>query len=76
MTLSVRSPVNVVPRELFGVPILFFPAAEQWLPPRVADFLNAPAIRLAVGSIEKLGLKHSHKGTAPIHRGGRARAAH
>ena len=42
VTLSVRSPVNIVPRELFGVPILFFPAAEQWLPPRVADFLNAP----------------------------------
>src|ERR1700722_18969908 len=37
VTLSVRSPVNVVPRELFGVPILAFPAAEQWLPPRVAD---------------------------------------
>ncbi len=62
VTLSVRSPVNVVPRELFGVPILFFPAAERWLPPRVADFLNAPAIRLAVGSIEKLGLKHAMKG--------------
>ena len=62
VTLSVRSPVNVVPRELFGVPILFFPAAEQWLPPRVADFLNAPAIRHAVGSIEKLGLKQATKG--------------
>ena len=62
VTLSVRSPVNVVPRELFGVPILFFPAAEQWLPPRVADFLNAPAIRHSVGSIEKLGLKPATKG--------------
>ncbi len=25
VTLAVRSPVNVVPRELFGVPILAFP---------------------------------------------------
>ena len=32
VVLSVRSPVNIVPRELFGVPILVFPAAEQWLP--------------------------------------------
>ena len=62
VTLSVRSPVNVVPRELFGVPILFFPAAEQWLPPRVADALNAPLIRFATGSIEKVGLKRSSKG--------------
>ena len=62
VALSVRSPVNIVPRELFGVPILFFPAAEQWLPSRVADALNAPLIRFAIGSIEKLGLKRSAKG--------------
>jgi cation diffusion facilitator CzcD-associated flavoprotein CzcO len=62
VTLSVRSPVNVIPRELFGVPILFFPFAEQWLPPRVADALNAPLLRFAIGSIEKLGLKQSAKG--------------
>ncbi|MGC2785310.1 MAG: NAD(P)/FAD-dependent oxidoreductase [Roseiarcus sp.] len=62
VSLSVRSPVNVVPRELFGLPILFFPAAEQWLPPRVADFLNAPAIRLAVGSLATAGLTKADKG--------------
>jgi cation diffusion facilitator CzcD-associated flavoprotein CzcO len=62
VTLSVRSPVNVVPRELFGLPILVFPIAEQWLPPRLADILNAPAIRLAVGSLAKAGLKRAAKG--------------
>ena len=62
VSLSVRSPVNVVPRELFGLPILFFPAAQQWLPPRVADFLNAPAIRLAVGSLATAGLTKADKG--------------
>jgi cation diffusion facilitator CzcD-associated flavoprotein CzcO len=62
VVLSVRSPVNIVPRELFGVPILAFPAVEQWLPPRVADALNAPLVRFAIGSIEKLGLKRSPKG--------------
>jgi cation diffusion facilitator CzcD-associated flavoprotein CzcO len=62
VVLSVRSPVNIVPRELFGVPILAFPAAEQWLPPRAADALNAPLIRFVIGSIEKLGLKRSPKG--------------
>jgi cation diffusion facilitator CzcD-associated flavoprotein CzcO len=62
VTLSVRSPVNVVPRELFGLPILVFPTAEQWLPPRVADFLNAPAIRLAVGSLATAGLTKAAKG--------------
>jgi cation diffusion facilitator CzcD-associated flavoprotein CzcO len=62
VTLSVRSPVNIVPRELFGLPILVFPIAEQWLPPRAADFLNAPAIRLAVGSLTPAGLTKAAKG--------------
>ncbi|HEY5204156.1 MAG TPA: NAD(P)/FAD-dependent oxidoreductase [Roseiarcus sp.] len=62
VSLSVRGPVNIVPRELFGVPILVFPAAEQWLPPRVADALNAPLVRFAIGSIEQVGLKRSLKG--------------
>ncbi len=62
VALSVRSPVNIVPRELFGLPILVFPTAEQWLPPRVADSINAPFVQLAIGSIEKLGLKRSAKG--------------
>jgi cation diffusion facilitator CzcD-associated flavoprotein CzcO len=62
VTLSVRSPVNIVPRELFGLPILVFPIAEQWLPPRLADILNAPAIRLSVGSFATAGLMKAAKG--------------
>jgi thioredoxin reductase len=62
VTLSVRSPVNIIPRELFGLPILVFPIAEQSLPPRVADMINAPLLRFAIGSIEQLGLKRSSKG--------------
>ena len=62
VTLAVRGPVNVVPRELFGVPILVFPILEQWLPPRVADAINAPLLRFATGSIKKLGLTPSAKG--------------
>ena len=62
VTLSVRSPVNVIPRELLGLPILAFSTAQQWLPPRAADFLNAPAIRLAVGSLATAGLTKAAKG--------------
>ncbi|HEV3043907.1 MAG TPA: NAD(P)/FAD-dependent oxidoreductase, partial [Roseiarcus sp.] len=62
VTLSVRSPVRVLPRDLLGLPILSFAIAERFLPARVADALNAPILRLAVGSIEKLGLKRAAKG--------------
>ena len=62
VALAVRGPVQILPRDLLGFPILSWAIAEQRLPARVADFLNAPAIRLAVGSIEKLGLRRASKG--------------
>ncbi len=62
VTLSQRSPVRVLPRDLFGVPILEFALAQRFLPPRVADFLNAPILGLTVGSLEKLGFKTARKG--------------
>ena len=62
VAISVRGPVAVLPRELFGVPILTWAIAQQRLPARIADAINAPAIRLATGSIEKLGLKRPEKG--------------
>jgi cation diffusion facilitator CzcD-associated flavoprotein CzcO len=62
VTLAVRGPVQILPRELLGLPILTWAIAQARLPARVADFINAPAIRLAVGSLKKLGLKAPAKG--------------
>jgi len=61
-TLAVRSPVRILPRDLFGVPILRFSVAQRFLPARLADAINAPIIRLAVGPIEPLGLRTPAKG--------------
>ena len=61
-TLAVRSPVRVLPRDLFGLPILGFSVAQRFLPARVADAINAPIIRLAIGSLEPLGFKVAAKG--------------
>lgn len=36
--------------------------AQRHLPARLNDLLNAPILRLAIGSIEKLGLKRAAKG--------------
>ena len=60
--ISVRGPVRVLPRDLFGIPILSFAIAQRLLPARVSDAINAPVVRLATGSIEKLGLKMAAKG--------------
>ncbi len=62
VTLSVRGPVHILPRDLLGLPILTWAIAERHLPARFVDFINAPAIRLAVGSTKNLGLKTPVKG--------------
>lgn len=56
-TMSVRSAVNVLPRDILGIPILQLGLLSAKIPPCLADQINAPFIRLLVGNIEKLGLK-------------------
>ncbi len=55
--VSVRSATNVLPRELFGVPVLAIAVAATKLPTRLADLLTAPILRLKFGRLEKLGLR-------------------
>jgi indole-3-pyruvate monooxygenase len=55
--LSVRSAVNVLPRDIMGIPILQLGLLMAALPPRLADKMNAPLIRLITGDITKLGLR-------------------
>lgn len=61
-TLSVRGPVQILPRDLLGLPILTWAIAQKNLPARMVDFINAPVIRLAVGPIERYGLRRATKG--------------
>ncbi len=55
-TLAVRSPVNVVPRDMLGIPILAVGIVMSKLPARLADALSAPLVRAFVGDIRPLGL--------------------
>ena len=62
VTLAVRGPVQILPRDLLGFPIVNWAIAQQWLPDRLVDFVNAPILRLAVGPIERYGLRRAAKG--------------
>lgn len=62
-SLAVRSPVNVIPRELLGIPILSIAIFESRLPPRLADALNAPILRAAIGDLGRYGLRKSAYGS-------------
>jgi cation diffusion facilitator CzcD-associated flavoprotein CzcO len=62
VALAVRSPVQILPRDLLGFPILSWAILYRRLPARLVDLINAPVLRLAVGNIERLGLRRAAKG--------------
>jgi cation diffusion facilitator CzcD-associated flavoprotein CzcO len=62
VTLAVRSPVQIIPRDLLGFPILTWVILYRHLPARLVDAINAPALRLRIGNFEKLGLRRAAKG--------------
>jgi hypothetical protein len=56
-SMSVRSPVNVIPRDVLGIPVLALSLLLRPLPPRVADSISAPMMRLLLGNLTRLGLQ-------------------
>lgn len=63
-TLSVRGAVNVIPRELFGIPIVQFGLLQRLTSARISDAITAPILRAAVGDITRLGLRRLPYGPA------------
>jgi cation diffusion facilitator CzcD-associated flavoprotein CzcO len=61
-SIAIRGPVNVVPRELFGIPIQAVSLVQSRLPPRVADMVSRPMLRLVMGDLSRLGLEKGSEG--------------
>jgi cation diffusion facilitator CzcD-associated flavoprotein CzcO len=61
-SLAVRSAVNIIPRELFGVPILALAIALSKLPAAIVDRLNGPILRVVVGDLTPYGLARPEHG--------------
>jgi indole-3-pyruvate monooxygenase len=55
--LAVRGPVNVVPREFFGVPLLSVTVPFSLAPAAVVDAMSAPLIFAARGTLKGTGLE-------------------
>lgn len=56
-SMSVRSAVNVIPREIFGIPVLELSLLMKNLSPKIADFISAPLVNWSIGDLKKIGLK-------------------
>ncbi len=54
--LSVRGPVCVIPRDVLGLPVLALAVPLARLPPRLADVLSWPLVRLSLGDPRGAGL--------------------
>ena len=61
-SIVVRGTVNLLPRELLGIPILTWAIALSKLPPKVADVLAAPLLRMTFGDLARLGLRKAAAG--------------
>jgi indole-3-pyruvate monooxygenase len=71
-TLAVRSGVNIIPRDVLGVPILGIGIGMSFLPPEVADVMAWPLIQATIGDVRKLGLtKLSYGPNVQIRKHGR-----
>jgi len=60
--LCVRSAVNILPYQLFGIPIQELGLLNRIFPYKVVDAINKPILRMVIGSYEKLGLRKAKKG--------------
>ena len=54
--MSVRSAINIVPRDVLGIPVLELSLLLNRLSPALADTISAPLMRLLTGRLIKLGL--------------------
>ena len=66
VTMSVRGPVNILPKQLFGIPITSFGLLTKTLGYKAADALTAPVLRMVIGRPEDYGLRAMSKGPAAL----------
>jgi indole-3-pyruvate monooxygenase len=57
VSMAVRSAVNVIPRDIVGIPVLELSLLLSRLPPRLADRISAPLVQGVIGDVARLGLE-------------------
>lgn len=63
-TMAVRSAVNIIPKEVLGIPILALGIPLSLVPPELADAVARPLRRLTVGDLSRYGLRSLPYGPA------------
>ena len=63
VSISVRSPVRIVPREIWGVPMQYSALLFSFLPPKLGDYLSKTILGFVVPDYSKYGLVTPNYGT-------------
>jgi indole-3-pyruvate monooxygenase len=61
--LSVRGPVNVIPRDVLGIPIVRIGLLFRRFPPRLTDAIGTRLSRLVLGDLGRYGLQRAPYGS-------------
>ncbi len=62
VTLSVRGPVNVIPRDLFGIPIQVLAIIQSIFPSKLVDKINSLVMKLLKGNLTDYGIIEPKEG--------------
>lgn len=62
VSMSIRGPVNVIPRDVFGVSSHRLSVMMRHLPTEMADALSAPLVKMTMGDLTPYGLEGTTKG--------------
>lgn len=65
-SVALRSPIHVMPRQLFGLPIQFFSIVLSKLPNWLVDFIGLKLAKLRMGDMTKFGLERPKLGPATM----------
>ncbi len=62
-SMSVRGPINVIPRDLLGIPIQAIAIAQSPFPATLVDRINSPIIKAVKGDLRHYGLNKADSGS-------------
>lgn len=61
-SISVRGPINIIPRDVLGIPVVSLVAVLRHLPRRLADALASLTSRVVFGNLQGYGLRRPDYG--------------
>jgi cation diffusion facilitator CzcD-associated flavoprotein CzcO len=60
--VAIRNAVNIIPRDLVGIPVIELALIGRFLPPRIADKFNTLVMQLTIGDLSRFAIRKRRDG--------------